>query len=296
MSFFFSGKKDSPTTPPEKAVPTKSTSQQGTRPVVENSVPPTPIVSHTPAVQSLPSMTMQTQPQVSAADSPQRSRVASNPPVVVPVEIQSQPPAQSNVSTTSTDMFLGMSTAAASVPPSVSNPPKELPTRAQVATTPQASPQAATNVPPQTSSASPGANVVPKKAAISSPKTQKLNNADVCEQIKTLSAEVVCGFQKQVSEQASLQLQLVEKGRALRLSLDQEQINGRRLQKLVEETEKEQIRLAEAEEFELADALSMKVILRIGSESDLSVVRKLSRRCENICREFNSNSKRNYQQ
>jgi hypothetical protein len=110
--------------------------------------------------------------------------------------------------------------------------------------------------PPMKSPQSPPKKTLP----VSPPKVAvKLNNADVCEKIKLLSAEVVGGFHVHVTEQAQLQLQLVQQGRSLRATMDSEEINGRRLQKLVEETEKEQLRLAEAEEFELADALSVKV-------------------------------------
>ena len=141
-------------------------------------------------------------------------------------------------------MFLGMSTvpstATQTTPPTV-----------QVN-----EPVAPVSVSPIKSNQSPPKKDVP----VSPPRVSiKLNNADVCEKIKLLSAEVVSGFHVHVTEQAQLQLQLVQQGRSLRVAMDSEEINGRRLLKLVEETEKEQLRLAEAEEFELADALSMKV-------------------------------------
>lgn len=119
---------------------------------------------------------------------------------------------------------------------------------------------------------------LPKKdVPVSPPRVSiKLNNADVCEKIKLLSAEVVTGFHAHVTQQAQLQLQLVQQGRALRVAMDSEEINGRRLQKLVEETEKEQLRLAEAEEFELADALSMKVWLPLFSFLIYLLVGRLS--------------------
>ena len=86
------------------------------------------------------------------------------------------------------------------------------------------------------------------------------NNAEVCDHIKILAAEVVGSFEKSASEQSKLQIQLIDKIQSLKLSLDREEINGRRLQKLVEETEAEQARFAETEDFESADALSIKVI------------------------------------
>jgi hypothetical protein len=211
---------------------------------------PTPQVQ---VVQSQPSVTVSAQHQQApiqrtvSADPPPRPRVASNPPIL-PIEVQSQPPEQQPASVTGADMFLGMSTTPSSI--TKTTPP---PVRAEEPALPTVS-----IAPPVKSPQSPPSKktlpVSPTKAAV-----VKLNNADVCEKIKLLSAEVVGGFHVHVTEQAQLQLQLVQKGRSLRVTMDSEEINGRRLQKLVEETEKEQLRLAEAEEFELADALSVKV-------------------------------------
>jgi hypothetical protein len=201
-----------------------------------------------------------TQPQTPSQTrrpSESRSRVASNPPMALPIEIQSEAPQKPSASESGADMFLGMSTTSPS-PIKASVPaPAPLPS-------PESKPSPAAPTPvPVPSTKSPVA--VPKKMPPVSPSPVKqqvaLNNSDVCEKIKVLSAEVVGGFQKYVTEEANLQLQLVEKGRSLRLALDREELNGRRLQKQVEETEKEQLRLGEAEEFELADALSVKVAL-----------------------------------
>jgi hypothetical protein len=223
-----------------------------TKPPPQQPLPSRPITDHSAA----PVM-VATQPQAPAQTrrpSESRARVASNPPMAVPIEIQSEP--LPKVPETGADMFLGMSTSSPSPVKNTTPAPRPVEEPKPNPIPPSPAPSLPATKSPESS------RKMPVPPSPSKPQVAP-NNSEVCEKIKVLSAEVVGGFQKYVSEEANLQLQLVEKGRSLRLGLDREEINGRRLQKQVDETEKEQLRLAEAEEFELADALSVKVRLSV---------------------------------
>jgi hypothetical protein len=81
----------------------------------------------------------------------------------------------------------------------------------------------------------------------------------VCATIKDLATEVISTYEVQARELAAEYSYLCEEERGAKVDVEREEINGRMLQKKVEETEAEQARLAEAEDFESADALSTEV-------------------------------------
>jgi hypothetical protein len=92
------------------------------------------------------------------------------------------------------------------------------------------------------------------------------NKAEVCETIKTLANEVIESFQKTVMDQREIQHGLQERSKLLCKEYEDEESNGRRLQKAIEDTEIEQARLGEAEDFESADLLTIKAIPTIKND------------------------------
>lgn len=68
-------------------------------------------------------------------------------------------------------------------------------------------------------------------------------------------------FENTAREQSMEQARLMDEGQRLRLELEKEEVAGRLLRQRADEVEEEQGRLAEAEDFESADALSVKLEL-----------------------------------
>ncbi|CAE7813699.1 unnamed protein product, partial [Symbiodinium microadriaticum] len=147
-------------------------------------------------------------------------------------------------------MFVGMSTAPTvhvSAPHVAVSPAEPAP--------PSQSPPPTTQKATDTPSSPPAPVISPKNA---NPSTHPAP-VEVCSTIKDLANEVISSYETQARDLAAEYAYLFEEERSMNAELEKEEINGRMLQQKVEETEMEQAKLAEAEDFESADALSAEV-------------------------------------
>lgn len=167
------------------------------------------------------------------------------------------------------NMFEGMSTSAPSTPtpvvqakptpPSQSQTLPKSPVVAPAAASPVApKSQPQTQTPAQTPTQAPvKATPTPVKVAPAKPPAP----VEVCATIKDLASDVISQYELQARDLAAEYSYLGEEIRSMKVELEKEEIGGRMLQQRVEETEVEQAKLAEAEDFESADALSTEVTL-----------------------------------
>jgi hypothetical protein len=156
----------------------------------------------------------------------------------------------SSVPAATGSMFEGMATAAPVTPtPVAPNPPVQAPPP-KAAPAPVTAPPVASQPPPQSP-----VKATPVKVAPAKPPAP----VEVCATIKELASDVIAQYEVQARDLAAEYSFLGEEARSMKLELEKEEISGRMLQQRVEDTEAQQAKLAEAEDFESADALSTEV-------------------------------------